>query len=221
MTMPTWSYSSLKTFQQCPKKYFHIKVAKDVVDRPHESALYGSAVHKSAEDHVADGVPIPAKYDYMIPTIEALKKIPGEKFCEIKLGVTEKLEACDYSAPDAWWHGIVDLLIVDEDSGIAHMVDYKTSKNAKYADTKQLDYMAAAVFAKFPEIKVIKSALLFVVSNEFVKKKHVAENKELYMNSAMFDLNRLKSAFNNGVWNPVTGPLCRFCPVKSCEHNRS
>jgi hypothetical protein len=219
--MPTWSYSSLKTFQQCPKKYFHIKVAKDVVDRPHESALYGSAVHKSAEDHVADGVPIPAKYDYMIPTIEALKKIPGEKFCEIKLGVTEKLEACDYSAPDAWWHGIVDLLIVDEDSGIAHMVDYKTSKNAKYADTKQLDYMAAAVFAKFPEIKVIKSALLFVVSNEFVKKKHVAENKELYMNSAMFDLNRLKSAFNNGVWNPVTGPLCRFCPVKSCEHNRS
>jgi len=221
LTMPTWSYSSLKTFQQCPKKYFHIKVAKDVVDRPHESALYGSAVHKSAEDHVADGVPIPAKYDYMIPTIEALKKIPGEKFCEIKLGVTEKLEACDYSAPDAWWHGIVDLLIVDEDSGIAHMVDYKTSKNAKYADTKQLDYMAAAVFAKFPEIKVIKSALLFVVSNEFVKKKHVAENKELYMNSAMFDLNRLKSAFNNGVWNPVTGPLCRFCPVKSCEHNRS
>lgn len=221
MTMPTWSYSSLKTFQQCPKKYFHIKVAKDVVDRPHESALYGSAVHKAAEDHVADGVPIPAKYDYMIPTIEALKKIPGEKFCEIKLGITEKLDTCDYSAPNAWWHGIVDLLIVDEDSGTAHMVDYKTSKNARYADTKQLDYMAAAVFAKFPKIKVIKSALLFVVSNEFVKKKHVAENKELYMNSALFDLNRLRSAFNNGVWNPVSGPLCRFCPVKTCEHNRS
>lgn len=219
--MPTWSYSSLKTFQQCPKKYFHIKVAKDVIDRPHESALYGSAVHKAAEDHVAEGVPIPAKYDYITPTIEALKKIPGEKFCEIKLGITEKLETCDYSAPDAWWHGIVDLLIVDEDSGVAHMVDYKTSKNARYADTKQLDYMAAAVFAKFPKIKVIKSALLFVVSNEFVKKKHVAENKELYMNSALFDLNRLKSAFNNGVWNPVSGPLCRFCPVKSCEHNRS
>lgn len=221
MTMPTWSFSSLKTFQQCPKKYFHIKVAKDVVDKPHESALYGSAVHKAAEDHVAEGVPIPAKYDYMIPTIEALKKIPGEKFCEIKLGVTEKLEACDYSAPNAWWHGIVDLLIVDEDSGVAHMVDYKTSKNAKYADTKQLDYMAVAVFAKFPMIKVIKSALLFVVSNEFVKKKHVVENKAAYMNSAIFDLNRLKSAFNSGVWNPVSGPLCRFCPVKSCEHNRS
>jgi len=84
-----------------------------------------------------------------------------------------------------------------------------------------LDYMAVAVFAKFPKIKVIKSALLFVVSNEFVKKKHVAENVQLYMNSATFDLNRLKSAFMSGVWNPVSGPLCRFCPVKTCEHNRS
>ena len=221
MNMPTWSYSSLKNFQQCPKKYFHLKVAKDVVDRPHESALYGSAVHKAAEDHVAEGVPIPPKYAYIAPTIEALKKIPGEKYCEIKMGVTEKLEACDYDAPDAWWHGIVDLLIVNEAEGIAHMVDYKTSKNAKYADTKQLDYMAVAVFAKFPKIKVIKSALLFVVSNEFVQKKHVAENVQLYMNSATFDLNRLKSAFKSGVWNPVTGPLCKFCPVESCEHNRS
>ena len=25
-----WSFSSLKTFQQCPKKYYHTKVAKDV-----------------------------------------------------------------------------------------------------------------------------------------------------------------------------------------------
>jgi hypothetical protein len=221
LNMPTWSYSSLKTFQQCPKKYFHIKVAKDVVDRPHESAMYGSAVHKAAEDHVAEGVPIPAKYDYIVPTIEALKKIPGEKYCEIKLGVTEKLEACDYSFPDAWWHGIVDLLIVNEDDGIAHMVDYKTSKNARYADTKQLDYMAVAVFAKFPKIKVIKSALLFVVSNEFVQKKHVVENMQLYMNSATFDLNRLRGAFKSGVWNPISGPLCKFCPVHSCEHNRS
>ena len=221
MNMPTWSYSSLKNFQQCPKKYFHLKVAKDVVDHPHESALYGSAVHKAAEDHVAEGVPIPPKYAYITPTIEALKQIPGEKYCEIKMGVTEKLQACDYDAPDAWWHGIVDLLIVNEAEGIAHMVDYKTSKNAKYADTKQLDYMAVAVFAKFPKIKVIKSALLFVVSNEFVQKKHVAENVQLYMNSATFDLNRLKSAFKSGVWNPVTGPLCKFCPVKSCEHNRS
>ncbi len=218
---PSWSYSSLKTFQQCPRKYYHLKVAKDIVDRPHEAALYGSAVHTAAEVHVRDGEPIPAKFAYIAPTLEALMKIEGEKHCEIKLGLTENLEPCEFEDPAHWWHGIVDLLIVNEATGVAHMVDYKTSKNARYADTKQLDYMAAAVFAKFPKIKTIKSALLFVVSNEFVKKKHFAENKTDYIKSALPDLNRLKAALENGVWNPVTGPLCGFCPVRSCEHNRS
>ncbi len=218
---PSWSYSSLKTFQQCPRKYYHLKVAKDIVDRPHESAMYGSAVHTAAEVHVRDGEPIPAKFAYIAPTLEALMKIEGEKHCEIKLGLTEDLEPCEFEDPKHWWHGIVDLLIVNEDTGVAHMVDYKTSKNARYADTKQLDYMAAAVFAKFPKIKVIKSALLFVVSNEFVKKRHLVENKADYIKSALPDLNRLKAALGSGVWNPITGPLCGFCPVRSCEHNRN
>lgn len=219
MKLPTWSYSSLKTFQQCPKKYYHIKVAKDVVDKPHVSALYGSAVHKAAEDHVLEGKPIPKKYDYMVPILESLKQIPGTRYAEIKLGLTESLEACDFDASEAWWHGIVDLLIVDGDK--AHMVDYKTSKSARYADTLQLDLMATAVFAKFPEVTVVKSALLFVVSNEFVKKKHVVEDKHQYVAKVRPDLDRLKTALETGVWNPLAGPLCKFCPVLKCEHNRS
>ena len=30
MTDYTWSYSALSTFQQCPRKYYRIKVAKDI-----------------------------------------------------------------------------------------------------------------------------------------------------------------------------------------------
>jgi hypothetical protein len=165
-----WSFSSLKTFQQCPRKYYHLKVAQDVVDKPHEAAMYGSAVHKVAEDHVKDGVPVPKKYEYMNPILSVLQSIPGTKHCELELGLTEELAPCAFHAPDVWWHGIIDLLVVDEDKQLAHMVDYKTSKNARYADLKQLDYMAVGVFAHFPEITQIKSALLFVVSNDIVKK---------------------------------------------------
>ena len=31
--MTAWSYSSIKTFDQCPKKYFHLKIAKDIQDK--------------------------------------------------------------------------------------------------------------------------------------------------------------------------------------------
>lgn len=217
----TWSFSSLKTFQQCPKKYYHLKEAKDVVDTPHESALYGSSVHKAAENYIRDGEPIPKKYSYMEPILNTLNSVAGDKHCELELGLTEDLQPCAFRAPNVWWHGIIDLLIVDKSKQLAHMVDYKTGKSARYADTKQLDYMATAVFAHFPEVVKIKSALLFVVSNEFVRKEHTVSNKADYIQSAMVDIDRLRKAKETKVWNAVSGPLCKFCPVRECEHNRS
>lgn len=221
MGLPTWSYSSLKTFQQCPRKYYHIKVAKDIADSQHKAALYGQEFHTAAEVSIRDGTPLDPRFAYAAPLITALDDIKGEKYCELELGLTDDLGTCAFDAPEAWWHGIIDLLIVNEADNLAYMVDYKTSKNARYADTKQLDYMAVAVFAKFPQIKTIKSMLLFVVSNEFVKKKHVIEKKQDYISSALPSLKRLETALSNGVWNPIHGPLCGFCPVKTCEYNRS
>lgn len=213
-----WSHSGLKTFQNCPRKFYHLKVARDVVDRPHVSALYGSLVHKAAEDHVRGGAPVPPEYAYMQPILDTLKRLPGERFCELKLGVTENLEACEFDAPDVWWHGIVDLLIVDEPAGLAHMVDYKTGKSARYADKTQLDYMAVGVFAKFPAVQRIKSALIFVVADELVATEHARQRADFYISSARPHLARMKSAYESGVWNATPSGLCPYCPVKHCEH---
>lgn len=216
-----WSYSSLKTFQQCPKKYYHLKVVKDIVDQGGEAANYGKLVHKSAEDYVRDGTPIPEKFKYMQSILDALIKIPGEKYCEIELGIAVRdgeFKACAFDAPDYWWHGIADLVIID--GALAWLVDYKTSKNAKYADLKQLDLLAAAVFLHYPEVRKIKSALAFVVSKDFVKKDHVHTLTASYLEVMKPELERLEAALDNKVWNPISGPLCGFCPVSTCVHHR-
>jgi hypothetical protein len=214
-----WSFSSLKTFQQCPKKYYHNKILKDIREPDTKATLYGKEMHQVAEDYIRDGKPIPPTFDYIIPTMEMLAAIPGEKHCEVKLGLTRDLRACDFDAPDVWWHGIADLVIINEEKGLAHSIDYKTSKNARYADVKQLDLVAAGIFAKYPKIKKIKSALLFVVSKEFVKADHVAERALEYVAKPTFDVERIEAAIRTNVWNPVQGPLCRFCSVKQCEYN--
>jgi len=216
-----WSFSSLKTFQQCPKKYYHIKVAKDVVEPPTQATLYGSAAHTVAEEYIRDGKPIPDKFGYMRATLDALKDIPGDKLCEVKLGLTKDLEACEFSAPDVWWHGIADLVVINRETGVAHSVDYKTSKSARYADVKQLDLVACGIFAKFPEVKRVRSALVFVVSKEFVRAEHHAEMAKKYIEAPAQDVARIEAALENGVWNPKEGPLCKFCSVRQCEYNRS
>ena len=219
--IPAWSYSSIKTFDQCPKKYYHLKVAKDVKDSDTTATVYGKELHSAAEFFIRDGTEIPAKFSFVRDTLEALRKIEGEKHCEIKLGVAKKdgkYIPCEFFDKNVWWRGIADLLIIQGDKGF--LVDYKTSKNAKYADTKQLDLLAGAVFLHYPQVKTLKSALLFVVSNEVVQKEHEAMFATAYMSTMHPELTRLEAAMTNNVWNPNSGPLCKFCPVVECPHNR-
>jgi len=219
--MTAWSYSSIKTFDQCPKKYYHLKVAQDVKDTGSEASVYGNDAHEAAEHYIKHGTPIPDKFKIMRPVVETLAKFPGEKHTELKLGVRKTehgYEPCGFFNKDVWWRGIVDLLIVDGDT--AHMVDYKTGKNAKYADMKQLDLMAGAIFVHRPDVKRIKSGLAYVVSNEFPKKTHYREHLNDYMSVFDTQLDDLESAMDSGVFNAKSGPLCGYCPVVNCEHYR-
>jgi hypothetical protein len=219
--MTAWSYSSIKTFDQCPKKYFHLKVAKDVKDEGNEASIYGNDAHEAAEHYIKHGTPIPDKFAIMRPVVETLAKFPGEKHTELKLGIRKAedgFEPCGFFDKGVWYRGIVDLLITNDST--AHMIDYKTGKNAKYADMKQLDLMAGAVFVHFPNVVRVKSGLAYVVSNEFLKKTHKREHLGQYLSVFDEQLGQLEDAMQAGVFNPKSGPLCGWCPVVSCEHHR-
>ena len=216
--MTAWSYSSIKTFDQCPKKYFHLKVVKDVKDEPGEAADYGTAVHEAAELFITQGAPIPEKFAFMRPIVEPLAKKQGTKYAEIKIGVTSDLKPCGFFDKDVWYRGIADLLIVNGSK--AWLIDYKTGKNAKYADMKQLDLLAGAIFIHYPEVETINSALLYVVSQEMPKKIHHRQHLSEYMKVFETQLDRLEAAKENGVWNANPSGLCGWCPVETCEHWR-
>lgn len=222
MSNISWSYSSLKTFQQCPRKYYHLKIKKDVRDSGSEATLYGKELHKAAEDYIKDGVPIPERFGFIQGMLDSLVRIEGTKHCEYEMGLMKEgdsLSPCGFNTKGFWWRGIADLLIINEEKGVAHLVDYKTGKNAKFADTQQLDVLAAATFIHFPKIHTVKSALLFVVSKEFIQRKHTADMKLEYLEPQIQQLAKLEVAMQNDTWNPVTSGLCKFCPVTSCEHN--
>lgn len=213
----TWSYSSIKQFQNCPKQYYHTRVLKDVKSADTAATLYGTELHKAAEEFIKDGTPIPPQFNYVQPYLDRLNAIPGEKHCELKFGLNAELEPCGFFAPDVWLRGVADLVVVNGNK--AFSIDYKTGKSARYADTKQLDVVAGALFAMFPEVETIRSGLLFVVSKDFITKEHKREESKKYLEQFNFDLERIAVATDTGVWNAKASPLCRFCPVLDCAHN--
>lgn len=219
MTDIVWSYSSLSLFQQCPQKYYRLRVVKDVVEPPTEHLSYGLEVHKTAEEYIRDGKPIPEKFSFMLKPLEALKAIGGTYLCEHKLGLTRDLEPCGFFDKGVWWRGVADLIILSGDK--AYVVDYKTGKSSKYADTKQLEILSLAIFKHFPEVKRIKAGLLFVVAKDFIKADYSDSGQGEYWLRWVEETTKLEAAYENQVWNPKPNFTCRnYCPVTDCIHNQ-
>lgn len=218
--MATWSYSSLSLFKQCPRKYHRLKVVKDIVEPTTEPMIYGLEVHKAAEDYGKDGVSIPEKYQYIKPYLDVLLATDGRHLFEWRMGLTRELEPCEFTAPHVWWKGIADFISVSEKDKTAILVDYKTGKSARYADTAQLELLALAIFAHFIHIDIVRAGLLFIVSKEFIEIELNRKHQQELWKKWIQETDRLDKCFEYNTWNPSPNFTCRkFCPVLDCEHN--
>jgi len=209
----TWSFSSLKDFINCPKQYHEVKVLKRVEKSTTKQMLYGTEVHKACEDYVGEGKPLPKNYQRFKKMLDALAEISGTKYVEHKMALNKALDPCGFDS-GYWVRGIADLLIVDGD--VAYVVDYKTGSN-KYPDPKQLKLMGLMVFSHFPEVQTVKAGLLFVMHDSFMPEEYQRSDVDKLWKVFEPDLERLKSAYSNNVWQPNPTPLCGWCPVKTCE----
>jgi len=220
MSITPWSFSKIKSFEQCPKKFYHLKVAKDYKEPETEAMLYGTAVHEAAEEYIRDGKPLPPEYDYIKAPLDSLNMKQGNKLCEYEMGLTADLEPCGFWDDDCWYRGIADLVILDEENKTAWVIDYKTGKNTRYADKGQLELMALCVFKHFPDVETVRGGLLFVVCNELIRDTYSSSSAGKMWEKWLADYKRMEIAYTNDVWNAHQSGLCkRHCIVTECVHN--
>jgi len=220
VSIKPWSFSRIKAFEQCPKQFYHEKILKQYPVVETEAMRYGTEFHKAAEDFMQGDEPLDPRFSFALSALESLKAKQGDKLCERKMGLTENLEPCDFFADDVWFRGIADLIILDDD--LAWVIDYKTGKNARYADKGQLELMALTVFKHFPQVKKVRAGLLFVISKDLIKDSYEEQTSPILWNKWLANYNRMETAFNTDVWNPKPSGLCRrHCPVVECVHNGS
>lgn len=213
-----WSYSSLSLFQQCPKKYYHLRIAKDVKEPETEHILYGKQLHEAAEFYIGKGTPLPPQFGFIQPHLDRLKALGDTHLCEYKMGLTRDLSPCGFFDKDVWWRGVADLIVINGD--MAYVIDYKTGKSSRYADTKQIEIMSLALFKHFPEVKRVKAGLLFVVANDFVRAEYDTSAPETYWVKWLNEVGALEAAYKNNVWNAKPNFSCRqYCAVIECPHN--
>jgi len=214
-----WSHSSLKDFEGCQRRYYEIKVLKNYPFTETEATRYGNQVHEAIEFYIRDGKPIPAEYAQFKDTVDAMLKKSGRVLAEHEMALTKELQPCAWKSPNVWVRGIADILIVDDENLTAWVGDWKTGNN-KYPDRDQLVLMSLMVFAHFPHIRKVNSALLFIVKNDMVKMSMTREEIHAHWWEYRERTARLEASYANDVWNPNQTPLCGWCPVKTCEFNK-
>ena len=136
MNAAPWSFSKIKSFQQCPKQFYYEKVIKQYPFKMTDAIRYGDEFHKAAENYIK-GEELDARFEYARSALDSLDSKKGDKLCEHRMGLTSDLEACGFFDKDVWFRGIADLLILNESDKLAWVIDYKTGKSARYADKGQ------------------------------------------------------------------------------------
>jgi hypothetical protein len=215
-----FSYSAIKDFQNCPRKYHETRILKKFKQAESEATLYGTEAHKAFELYIQDGTPLPERFSQFERFVEPLTKIKGEIKCELKLGITADFKPCAFFAKDVWFRGLPDYLALNHATGVARVVDFKTGKSARYADTSQLELMAAMIMIHYPSVTTVKGLLLFVVADDIVKAEFSRDQLSGILSKWAGEASLIESAVENGVWNPKPSGLCRFCPLSegACEY---
>lgn len=213
-----WSFSSLKDFIGCPKRYYEIKVAKNFETKITEALTYGKEVHSALEEYVRDGKPLPLNYQRFQKAVDELLQIEGQKMVEHEMALLPDKTPCLFTDTNRWVRGIADLLIVNGDT--AWVVDYKTGSD-RYPDLDQLKLMALMVFSHFPAVQKVKGALLFILKNSLVSEEYTRNQCDVLWEAFLAKTKRLELAYSMNEWTEQPSPLCRYCPVTTCQFNRA
>lgn len=210
-----WSFSALNTYESCPKKFYHLKVAKDVRDNDSSFASEGKEVHDAMYQRVINGVPLPLPIRHYEKFAAKFAASKGEKHGEMKLCLNNKFEPVDWFAKDAWVRAVVDLLIIR--GNVAIIVDWKTGKVR--LDWTQLKLTAAILSRLMPEITDFK--LVFVWLRELKISSEVISKDDIkgVWTEMLPRVKAIEVAKQTTEFPAKESGLCRYCPVNGCPHH--
>ena len=212
-----WSYSRLKNFEVCPKRYYETDVAKNIPQDDSEALTWGNAVHAALAARCGQRrTPLPVGMEAFEPWAVKVLGSGGEVFVEQDLAIDKNFKTCEWFGNNVWFRSKVDLVRITDDIGL--MADWKTGKILE--DSVQLALAAATVFAKFPQLAALRASFIWL--------KEDAQSSENFLRSDMPTIWRnlwprienLSLAHEQMNFPPIPNGTCRaWCRVSACPHH--
>lgn len=212
-----WSYTMLTAFEQCPKKFMHTKVLKDVTEDFGPEAGLGLKIHKSLELAVDGSQGLPPDLVLHQPIVDKLRAAPGQRLLEYKFGLTQSLQPTTFFGRDVWVRGALDVCLVRRNEAL--VLDYKTGK--RKPDHDQLKLFAGAAFSLFPHVQKVKTGYIWLKENKLDPQEFAKDEAPRIWQEFAIRVHRMEHAVANNKFPPNPSGLCKkHCPVgrSRCDH---
>lgn len=197
------SYSSIKTYEQCPAKYKFTRIDK-LPEPSGPAAERGKVIHAEIEAVLKGQLELVcAELEYLLPRMDDWKNKNAES--ELEFAIDSDWNAVAFSDSSAMFRGIIDLYYEQGDTAV--VLDFKTGKERDYLD--QVRVYAAVILATKPHIQRV------IPQIEFIDTQKSTE----YMTFTQQDLAHMKADIQ-GRMNIIAydkffaanpSGLCRFC----------
>ena len=213
---PVWSYSNLSDYLICPRRYYRRHIKKDVErEEKSQAQLRGIDVHEAFRVAIRRGGELPASYAEFEPFVAPIRKVPeGQRFAELKLGMTQAGASSDFFDHDTWGRGVLDVVVLGR---TALLFDWKLGKSRE--DPLELSLQALLLKAKYPDIVEIVGRYVWLKDGRLGKPHDVSDTVST---RAWVDekLEEIANRLEYDAWPPDENPLCRYCNVHDCEYWR-
>lgn len=224
-TLPPWSFTMLETFETCPFKAYNKYVLK--LKEPETEAMrQGNLLDKAIEARILRDTPMPpnfAQYEHWAASVVNMATA-GKPYAQLKLGIDRQFKAVPFFDANVWGRGALDIFIPAMPKGV--IIDWKTGKNSDGKPWSngglQLKIFALLLFKTFPRLEEVTAFNIWLKDNKVgtVYKWSRSDEAALWR-EVLVKVMAVEKAFAENKWPLTPGPLCGYCPVKTCQFNRS
>ena len=224
-----WSYSKLKNYETCARRYSEVELKKSVQEAKSDELARGDALHEAMKSRVGSDKTLPPEFIYMESWAKKLTKelSPFQIIqCELKLAVDKQGRPVGFFDRDVWLRGRIDYLRIIPVMGsdgrathdIGHLVDYKTGKPKE--DWTQLMLQAHLVFCHYHNLQEMRTEFLWTEYSDTMHENFKRFDMDQAISGITPRVIKLEQAHKTGVFEPNPCGLCRdYCPVVSCEYH--
>lgn len=215
-----WSFSTLKAYELCPKKYYFEKVVKTHKEGTTATGDWGLAAHKAIEQRTLRNTPLPLGMTHYEATVASVIQSPGRTYGEQKMAVNRNYKPTDWFASDVWFRAIADIAKHNGKGFV--LVDWKFGK---YTDDwkDQGLVMANAALCSLPEVETVGVGFVW-----FAGGNPPPVSLQTYTRDTIWQpwseilprVDRMEEAHARVDYPARQNYLCsKYCPVIECPHN--